>query len=49
MGTDMGAEKGTDLRNLRHEYAARGLDESDLSADPVTMFGRWFDEAVAAG
>jgi pyridoxamine 5'-phosphate oxidase len=40
---------GTDLRNLRHEYAARGLDESDLAADPVTMFGRWFDDAVAAG
>ena len=27
----------------------RGLDEPDLAADPVTMFGRWFDDAVDAG
>ena len=40
---------GTDLRSLRHEYADRGLAEADLSDDPVTMFGRWFDDAVAAG
>ncbi|MBF4162427.1 pyridoxamine 5'-phosphate oxidase [Nocardioides acrostichi] len=36
------------LRSLRHEYAARGLAESDLAGDPVTMFGRWFDEAAEA-
>lgn len=34
---------------LRSEYAAGGLVESDLAADPVTMFGRWLDDAVAAG
>jgi pyridoxamine 5'-phosphate oxidase len=40
---------GTDLRSLRHEYADRGLAEADLADDPVTMFGRWFDDAVDAG
>ncbi|MGZ4429653.1 MAG: pyridoxamine 5'-phosphate oxidase [Nocardioidaceae bacterium] len=39
----------TDLRDLRHEYAAHGLDESELAADPMEMFGRWMAEAVAAG
>jgi pyridoxamine 5'-phosphate oxidase len=38
-----------DLRDLRHEYAARGLDESELSPDPLEMFRRWMDEATAAG
>ena len=47
---DAVAEHGvTDLRSLRHEYADRGLDEPDLADDPVTMFGRWFDDAVDAG
>jgi len=39
----------TDLRTLRHEYAARGLDESELTPEPLDLFGRWFDEALAAG
>jgi pyridoxamine 5'-phosphate oxidase len=34
---------------LRREYAAGGLHETDLAADPVTMFDRWFAEARAAG
>lgn len=34
---------------LRTEYARGGLTEDDLAADPVAMFRRWFDEAVAAG
>jgi pyridoxamine 5'-phosphate oxidase len=38
-----------DLAALREEYARAGLTESDLAADPIAMFGRWFDEAVAAG
>ncbi len=38
-----------DLTALREEYARSGLTESDLAADPITMFRRWFDEAVAAG
>jgi pyridoxamine 5'-phosphate oxidase len=38
-----------DLSALRAEYARAGLHESDLAPDPVSMFRRWFDEAVAAG
>ena len=37
------------LRALRQEYAANGLTEAELAPDPWTMFGRWFDEARAAG
>jgi len=40
---------GPDLAALRREYARAGLVESDLATDPITMFRRWFDEAVAAG
>ena len=39
----------TDLRALRHEYAAAGLEEADLLPDPVAMFRRWFDEVQAGG
>jgi pyridoxamine 5'-phosphate oxidase len=38
-----------DVAALRREYADRGLAEGDLAADPVTMFGAWFDEAREAG
>ena len=38
-----------DLAALREEYARSGLAEGDLAPDPITMFRRWFDEAVAAG
>src|SRR5919106_5591535 len=38
-----------DLTALRAEYARAGLEEADLAADPITMFRRWFDEAVVAG
>ena len=31
------------------EYAAGGLDESDLETEPVAMFRRWMHDAVAAG
>ena len=41
--------KDEDIAALRREYADRGLAEGDLEADPMTMFGRWFDEARAAG
>jgi pyridoxamine 5'-phosphate oxidase len=37
------------LARLRREYGDRGLDRDDLAADPVTMFRRWLDEAVASG
>jgi pyridoxamine 5'-phosphate oxidase len=32
----------------RREYSDGGLVESDLAADPFTMFQRWYDDAVAA-
>jgi pyridoxamine 5'-phosphate oxidase len=38
-----------ELAALREEYARSGLTESDLAPDPIAMFRRWFDEAVAAG
>jgi pyridoxamine 5'-phosphate oxidase len=38
-----------DLATLRAEYARAGLEETDLAGDPITMFRRWFDEAVASG
>lgn len=37
------------LERMRIEYSATGLDESAAGADPVALFGRWFDEVVAAG
>jgi pyridoxamine 5'-phosphate oxidase len=37
------------LAALRHEYAAGGLAEDDLEADPTAMFRRWFDDASRAG
>src|SRR5690349_20896451 len=37
------------LAALRAEYELGGLDEADLSPDPLAMFTRWFDEARAAG
>lgn len=40
---------GPDLGGLRREYGDRGLDTPDLEDDPVAMFRRWFDDAVAAG
>lgn len=38
-----------DLSDLRREYALGGLHESDLDADPVTMFRRWLVDATTAG
>lgn len=47
MGADNQHEH--DLAALRLDYAAGGLDESDLAADPVTMFEWWFADARASG
>lgn len=33
----------------RADYTRGGLTESDLLADPVAMFRRWYDDAYAAG
>lgn len=38
-----------DLARMRSEYARDGLDETAAGDDPVALFVRWLDEAVAAG
>jgi pyridoxamine 5'-phosphate oxidase len=38
-----------DLGALRREYGDRGLDTPDLAPDPIEMFRRWLDAAVASG
>lgn len=38
-----------DLAAAREEYTRGGLTETDLLADPIAMFGRWYDESTAAG
>ena len=38
-----------ELARLRRDYATGGLAESDLEADPVTMFRSWLRDASAAG
>jgi len=37
-----------DIAGLRTEYGRDGLDLPDLADDPIAMFRRWLDEAVAA-
>lgn len=37
------------LAAMRESYAEGGLAEADLAADPLTQFGRWLADAVAAG
>src|SRR4051794_8645084 len=37
-----------DIADLRREYAAGGLAESDLAPDPIAMFRDWFDAVRAA-
>lgn len=37
------------IPDLRKEYTQRGLDESDLMADPIEQFRRWFNEAAIIG
>jgi pyridoxamine 5'-phosphate oxidase len=36
------------LQNLRAEYRRESLDESQVVADPVEQFRRWFNQAVDA-
>jgi pyridoxamine 5'-phosphate oxidase len=36
------------LARMRQEYGERGLRKSDLVADPLEQFTRWFDEAQSA-
>lgn len=36
------------IATLRHEYQGAPLNESDVLADPLLQFRRWFDEALRA-
>jgi pyridoxamine 5'-phosphate oxidase len=36
------------LADLRRDYSLAGLDESDLAANPIQQFEKWFQEALAA-
>ncbi len=47
---DMGdnSHDDTDIAALRKEYAAGGLSEDELAADPVAMFRDWFETVRAA-
>ena len=38
-----------DLAELRREYALGGLDESDLTDEPMALFRTWLHAAVTAG
>lgn len=38
-----------DPADLRRSYARAGLAETDLAADPMTQFDRWFADATAHG
>jgi pyridoxamine 5'-phosphate oxidase len=38
----------SDLARMRDDYSAGGLDEGAAGHDPVALFARWLDEAVAA-
>jgi pyridoxamine 5'-phosphate oxidase len=38
-----------DVESMRRVYAAGGLDEGAMAAEPIDQFTRWFGEALAAG
>ena len=38
-----------DLSGLREEYGRGGLDLPDLAGEPIEMFERWLEQAVASG
>jgi len=44
----MEIERADRFAAARHEYAEAGLVESDLAADPITQFLRWYDDALEA-
>jgi pyridoxamine 5'-phosphate oxidase len=37
-----------EIANIRKEYISGGLSESDLDADPIRQFEKWFQQALAA-
>lgn len=45
----MRGEERVSLASLREEYRLGGLDESDLTEDPLDLLQEWMDDAVRAG
>jgi pyridoxamine 5'-phosphate oxidase len=43
-----GSPIGQRVADLRKDYGQASLDESDVAADPIQQFTRWFEEALAA-
>lgn len=39
----------TSIIGLRSDYALQGLGEADLDPNPFAQFGRWLNDALAAG
>jgi pyridoxamine 5'-phosphate oxidase len=39
----------SDIASRRSEYESTGLEVTDLDADPLRQWQRWYDDAVAAG
>lgn len=37
-----------DIENLRQDYSAASLNESDVDANPIRQFDKWFNEAINA-
>ncbi len=37
------------IANLRREYTLAGLRRTDLEADPMAQFAKWFQQALGAG
>ncbi len=37
------------IANIRNEYSQRGLQETDLSANALTQFEKWFDDVIQSG
>ena len=37
-----------DIKNIRSEYLAASLSETDTNADPIKQFEKWFNEALKA-
>jgi pyridoxamine 5'-phosphate oxidase len=35
-----------DIENLRQDYSAASLNETDVDANPMRQFDKWFNEAI---
>lgn len=46
---DTTGEADFDPGKMREQYRAEGVGAEDFAADPMTQFGRWFQDAARAG